>query len=93
MNRGEKDRANNCLAEIRRMGIGEEAIRYIIANLAKSSEGCSPRNRGEMDRANACIVMIGRYGFCGEAKEYIIAELTKSIEKPQQKEKKTGDEE
>lgn len=92
MNRGEKNRASECIVAIHKKGLGKEAIRYVIAKLDKSSEVSRPKNRGEMNRASECLVLIGRYNFSKEAIEYIIAGLTKSIEKPLKDEERTDDE-
>lgn len=92
MNRGEKNRASECIVAIHRKGIGREGIRYIIAKLANPAEEPFVGNRGEKHRASECLVLIGRYNFSKEAIEYIIAGLTKSIEKPLKDEERTDDE-
>ena len=86
LNRGEKNRASECIVAIHRKGLGRDAIRYIIAKLAKSPDEPFVRTRGEKHRASECLVMIGRYGFSKDAVEYIITELTKSVEGPKEEE-------
>ena len=93
MNRGEKNRADGCINAIHKKELSVEAIRYIIAILAKSPEEPLVRNRGEKHRASECLVMIGRYGFSKDVKEYIIAELTKTLERLLKKEERTDNEE